>query len=330
MKKTLTILSMILIFFSCTENEETPNLDPNENQFYVEYTVDNKTYIMNEFTFTNSSQDTGFVYKVNGKDSEDNNLDLEISYASTLGKALNTIGKRAATGMLPIENFSEGFVNPVLDHLVNSQLYIWAETLLPIRFSLVSNCLNIEDIERVFVQFVAKGQCIEYLEGMQDVSYISTETNTQSLALMLEDQRAAAVVPSHLLADHYFNIVVENITDYKNNQTRFLLFSDHINDTQCCTYQSFKTSIIVLFHEDCPGYLEAILRCFTVRNINLTSIVSRPTRQIFGKYHFFIDLDGHLKDQNVSDALGEIRKRFKVKILGSYPKSTSEFIDNNC
>lgn len=78
MKKTLTVLSIILIFFSCTENEETPNLTPNENQFFVEYTVDNKTYIMNEFTFTNSSQDTGFVYKVNGKDSNDNNLDLEI------------------------------------------------------------------------------------------------------------------------------------------------------------------------------------------------------------------------------------------------------------
>ncbi|CAA0167331.1 hypothetical protein [Tenacibaculum maritimum] len=79
MKKNLMILSIAVILFSCTKNEENSNLDSNENQFYIEYTVDNRTYSMNDFTFTNSSQDTGFVYKVNGKDSDDNNLDLEIS-----------------------------------------------------------------------------------------------------------------------------------------------------------------------------------------------------------------------------------------------------------
>ncbi len=258
-----------------------------------------------------------------------NNLDFEISYASTLGRALNSIGRTASAGMLPIENFSEGFVNPVLDHLVNSQLYIRAEMLLPIRFSLVSNCLNVDDVDRVFVQFVAKGQCAEYLESIQGVSYISTESNTQSLALMLENEGAAAVVPSHLLAGHHFNLVIDNVTDYKNNQTRFLLFSDRMSESEICPLVSFKTSIIVLFHDDYPGYLETILRCFTARNINLTSIVSRPTRQTFGKYHFFIDLDGHLQDKNVSEAVDEISKRFKVKVLGSYAKSATELIANS-
>jgi prephenate dehydratase len=257
-----------------------------------------------------------------------NDLDLEIIYASTIGKALQSIGKTAAIGMLPIENFSEGFVNLVLDHLVNSQLYIWAETLLPIRFSLVSNCEKIEDIEKVYVQFVAKGQCADYLESMQDTSFISTESNTQSLSLMLENASAAAVVPSHLLANNNFNYVVENVTDYKNNQTRFLLFSDCMSEMSNSVSESYKTSIIVLFHDDYPGYLETILRCFTMRSINLTSIVSRPTRRTFGKYHFFIDLDGHMQDLNVSEALDEIQKRFKVKVLGSYPKSNNQSVEN--
>ncbi len=259
----------------------------------------------------------------------ENNLDYDICYASTIGKALQSIGDTAAIGMLPIENFSEGFVNLVLDHLVNLQLYIRAETLLPIRFSLVSDCEKIEDIDKVFVQFVAKGQCAEFLEKMDGVSFVSTESNTQSLALMRENENAAAVVPSHLLADHRFNYVEENITDYKSNQTRFLLFSEHDVDDYDPALDNYKTSIIVLFNdindvdEDCPGYLETILSSFTKRNINLTSLVSRPTRRTFGKYHFFIDLDGHQQDQNVSDALKDIQKRYRVKVLGSYLKSSA-------
>lgn len=254
----------------------------------------------------------------------DNHLDYDINYASTLGKALQAVGEEAEIGMLPIENFSEGFVNLVLDHLVNSNLYIQSELLLPIRFSLVSDCKKIEDIDKVFVQFVAKGQCAGYLESLENVSYISTESNTQSLSLMHDNDNAAAVIPDHLLAAQKFNFQIENITDYKNNQTRFLLFSNEASNAYDINFKNYKTSIIVLFHDDYPGYLETILRCFTQRDINLTSIVSRPTRKTFGKYHFFIDLDGHQQDEDVSAALNEIKKIFKVKVLGSYPKFISE------
>lgn len=78
MKKYLTILSSVFILFSCSKNDKNDNLVPNENEYYVEYTVDNKTYSMSTFKFVNSSQDTGFVYKVDASDVNDNSLDLEI------------------------------------------------------------------------------------------------------------------------------------------------------------------------------------------------------------------------------------------------------------
>ncbi|EPJ44917.1 MAG: prephenate dehydratase [Osedax symbiont Rs2] len=121
---------------------------------------------------------------------------------------------------------------------------------------------------------------------------------------------------------HDFSCVVENINDYSNNQTRFLLFAGQPNNTMSDQCVEYKTSLIVLDDDDQPGYLEGILSKFTKRQINLTSIASRPTRQTFGKYHFFIDLDGHQLDANVSAALVEIQQTYKVRVLGSYPKAS--------
>jgi prephenate dehydratase len=57
---------------------------------------------------------------------------------------------------------------------------------------------------------------------------------------------------------------------------------------------------------------------FSSRQINLTNIISRPTRKVFGKYHFFIEFEGSSNESNVAAALDEICKINKVKILGSY------------
>lgn len=76
MKKLLTILFAAATLFSCSKNEDNDNL--NQDNYYVEFTVDNKTYSMNNFKFVNSSQDTGHVYKIDASDANDNSLDLEI------------------------------------------------------------------------------------------------------------------------------------------------------------------------------------------------------------------------------------------------------------
>lgn len=248
-------------------------------------------------------------------------LDLNVAYFSTISKSLNAIGDTARLGILPIENFSEGFVNIVLDHLISAPLYICAELILPIQFSLVSHCENVQDIKTIYVQFVAKGQCGEYLDKLEGVQFIATESNTQTLELIAGKKDCAAVIPHHYLMDKHFQYSVDNITDYANNQTRFLLFSDQPQLLDKRQLGNYKTSIVVFFHEDYPGFLEGILHSFTQRGINLTSLVSRPTRRNFGNYHFFIDLDGHQQDPLIQEAFSEIQQRFKMKIFGSYLKS---------
>jgi len=73
------------------------------------------------------------------------------------------------------------------------------------------------------------------------------------------------------------------------------------------------------------GALHKTLKPFAKRKINLAKIESRPFRQRPWEYIFFIDLEGHTNDKNVSRALDEVKDTAQfLKILGSYPKSESK------
>jgi prephenate dehydratase len=71
---------------------------------------------------------------------------------------------------------------------------------------------------------------------------------------------------------------------------------------------------------DHPGNLHSILGQFAARDINLTKLESRPTKQGLGEYCFVIDLEGHIGDEIVADCLRDLHASlFRVKFLGSYP-----------
>ena len=81
-----------------------------------------------------------------------------------------------------------------------------------------------------------------------------------------------------------------------------------------------KTSIVIFQRDDRPGSLLSILQEFSARQINLSKLESRPTKKGLGNYCFIMDLDGHISDAVVADALKNIMaKQADVKFLGSYP-----------
>lgn len=245
----------------------------------------------------------------------------EIIYFSTIGSALKSIGKGCDVGVLPIENFSEGFIPLVLDLLIDANLTIIGEVLLSVHFSMVSNAGDISEIDQLLVQFVAKGQCSEFIESLGVSNTITTESNIESLErIRAAEYTCAAIVPFDAVVPGEFPTQVENVNDYQNNQTRFLVFSAEPANREPQAEGEYKTSIVVLDDNDHPGVLSEILNSFSRRSINLTSIISRPTRREFGKYHFFIDLDGCISDPVIGEVLDEISQLNKVKLLGSYLK----------
>lgn len=250
---------------------------------------------------------------------EHRGLDLELKLFPTIKKAFLAVGKECACGILPIENMVDGYVQPVLDLLLDGGLFITDEILLPIHFSFVANCEKPGQVKRIFSQFVSAGQCSEFVEGLENAETVTTESNGASLRHVLEGRSGeGAVVPFHILKKHSFPLVVENINDYPDNQTRFIVIGTR--KAKCLTGPDYKTSIVIKEGTDRPGLLSDILAAFAGRGVNLVTIMSRPTKELLGKYHFFVDIEGCCESPAIRDALTEISQCGEVKLLGSYPR----------
>lgn len=248
------------------------------------------------------------------------NTSFEVQYFSSLSDTFKAIGKECELGVLPIENLSEGYVQVVLDHLLDTNLVVIAELLLPIQFSFVGNCTDLSQLSDLYVQFVAHGQCSEFINKLQNINIHNTQSNIESLVLAKKQGKGAgAIIPQHALdiADKN-SLIKKKVADYANNQTRFLVLSNKPQARQL--NQDYKTTLVVKNNKDCPGVLGNIVNAFARQKVNLTSIMSRPTKSQFGKYHFFIDIDGHQADENISRALEQIKSQYPVTVIGSYIK----------
>ena len=246
----------------------------------------------------------------------------QIEYYATLSQTFEAIGKDCQLGVLPIENLSEGYVQVVLDKLLDTKLSVISELLLPIQFSFVGFCEDLSELTDLYVQFVAHGQCSEFINRLEGVKIHMTQSNIESLVLAKQQGKSAgAIIPQHALTQASDAILVNNdVTNYANNQTRFLVLcetsQDRIQDKQ------YKTTLVVNNKQDCPGVLGHIVSAFALQKVNLTSIMSRPTRSQIGNYHFFIDVDGHQEDGHIAAALQQIQKQYAVTVIGSYIKAS--------
>ena len=89
-----------------------------------------------------------------------------------------------------------------------------------------------------------------------------------------------------------------------------------------------KTSLIVELPDDEPGSLLAMLEQFSTRGVNLSLLESRPIGDALGRYRFVVDLDGHIADERVADALLGLRRTSpNVIFLGSYPRADQREIE---
>ena len=116
-------------------------------------------------------------------------------------------------------------------------------------------------------------------------------------------------------------MLAKNIGDNKNAQTRFLQIGLAKGAAPKATGKD-KTSVIVELPNDRPGALLEMLEQFAARGVNLSRIESRPIGDQLGRYRFNIDIEGHVEDAAVAEALkGLHRFSPKVIFLGSYPRA---------
>lgn len=111
-------------------------------------------------------------------DKIDNNT--EVIFYPTITKVFNAINKDCEIGIIPIENTLDGYVQLSLDLLSQASLNIAYELFIPIQFACVGNVDDLSSIEKVYVQFKSQGQCLGFLEKLDNAKIIITESNGES------------------------------------------------------------------------------------------------------------------------------------------------------
>jgi prephenate dehydratase len=225
-------------------------------------------------------------------------------------------------GFVPIENAIDGSVTVTLDLLAfDHELLIEREVVIPISLNLLANPgVKLEDVKIVSSFPVATAQCRAFLHqrlpGVQTVSAASTADAARQLAEQ-PDPTTAVIAPMRSAEVYGLEVLVEEVEDHPDNSTRFVVVA---GDGVPAPTGHDKTSIVVFQRADVPGSLLAILQEFAARNVNLSKLESRPTKKGLGDYCFLIDLEGHIADELVADALRDLKsKQTDVKFLGSFP-----------
>ncbi len=229
-------------------------------------------------------------------------------------------------GFVPLENAIEGTVRDIIDSLVfDFDLRIQREVVLDVHLHLMAAPgTKLADIERVASIPVATAQCRGFLTQKLPLAEPVATNSTAEAARLLGEQdplmtaRPTAAIAPRLAAKLYgLEILVEDVEDHPENQTRFVSLAQ--SGIPAPTGHD-RTSIACFQSADHPGSLYAILGQFAARNINLNKLESRPTKKALGDYCFIIDFEGHVADAVVSDCLRDLHAELAgVKFLGSYP-----------
>lgn len=225
----------------------------------------------------------------------------------------------ASYGVVPVENSSEGVVNHTLDAFLNAGLKIIGEVELPIHHNfLVAQHTKVDSLSRIYAHQQSLAQCRHWLDvNFPSVERVAVSSNGEAARRLQNEWHSAAIAGDVAVAEYGLHKLHENIEDNPSNTTRFLI----IGKEDIAPSGQDKTSIVVS-SPDRAGALIEILEPLKRHGVSMTSIETRPERPNKWAYVFFIDMNGHIDDDNVKNAIEDIRPLVKeLRVLGSYPRA---------
>jgi prephenate dehydratase len=268
----------------------------------------------------------------------------------TFDAAFRAVLEGAADALLvPVENSLAGSVVRVYDLLLESELGIVAETILPIEHHLIG-CpgASLADIRSVASHPMALAQCEKFFFAHPSLKRVPAEDTAGSVRdVISHGDKSAAGIAARRAATHYGGVILaESIQDNAENFTRFVLLipvarerssesatsprftSFAVSDLmaelrvrqmeQLASGSLLKMSVALrLAHK--PGALLAALEPFARYGINLMKIESRPIHGTPWVYQFFLDLVAE-STAELDVVLAEVGRATNfLRILGFYP-----------
>ncbi|MDO5701355.1 MAG: prephenate dehydratase [Bowdeniella nasicola] len=224
----------------------------------------------------------------------------------------------ADLALIPVENSSAGRVADPHHLLPDSGLHIIGEFFLPIHFDLVATAdATFESIRSIRSHVHAFGQCSQLLRGRPWTRHVSADTAGAAREVaVLGDPTIAALAPNGAGELFGLQTLRSHVEDSSMNATRFVLLSA----TEKITDSRPAITTILFRVRNVPAALYKCLGGFATNSVNITKLESYQLGGMFFASQFYVDIDGHLHDDNVQLALEELRFFVAdLTILGCYP-----------
>jgi prephenate dehydratase len=180
----------------------------------------------------------------------------------------------------------------------------------------------------------ALAQCSAFFaqnQGIKAEPYFDTAGAAQSLAQ--EAPEATGAIASGLAAELYgLKVLKRNLQNLAGNYTRFLAIVPERGKRRVQTAlarvagrpKALKTSLAFMPAANQVGILFRTLGVFSLRDIDLLKIESRPNPESPFEYWFYLDFAGGRGEPKVDKALDHLKEiAGRLKILGSYPRAAA-------
>lgn len=225
--------------------------------------------------------------------------------------------------VVPVENSTEGAVGRSLDLLLVTPLRICGEVELRVQQNLMAQGADKAGLKRVYSHAQSLAQCSVWLNrNLPAAERVPVASNAEAAERASRESGAGAIAGEAAAGRYGLQLLARSIEDDPNNTTRFLV----LGTLDPAPTGRDRTSL-VMTAENKPGAVHALLTPLAHNGVSMTRIESRPARAMrsaLWEYLFFIDVEGHAKDERVAAALAELRRKAPfLKVLGSYPAASA-------
>ncbi len=218
--------------------------------------------------------------------------------------------------VLPIEHSTEGAVHHTLDHLVDSELQIYAEILWKLETVVMAQSAE-ASLHEIYGHPQMLATCRAWLAQKFPGVHLH-ETESSSLAATYAENHAdCAALGTPLGAElHELKVIAASPREL-SCRARFIILGRRSGDPS-----GNDNTMLMVHAPDRVGALLEILKVFAQKNINVRQIENRPVLSDAAntQVRFFLEISGHHEDRTFQGAIRELDNQgARIKILGSYP-----------
>ena len=250
--------------------------------------------------------------------------DCRIRYFQDFAAVFDAVEKGEIDyGVLPIENSTAGDVRMTYDLMIKHKFYICRSTKIQIDHVLAAKPgARLSDIKVAMSHEMALKQCSRFLEERKFAYEEAGSTAKAAEAVASGNDMTVAAICSASCAKLFgLEILAEDITDIKDNYTRFIMISRGLQVPEKANVVSLCLTV-----PHTAGSLYRLLTRFAYCGLNLCRIESKPMPDSLAylkddafDFIFYLDFIGSISDEKVLKLLTGLEHEMKFyRFLGNY------------